>query len=99
MRILSFSLLEQPNVGDRFIVHKPKDVDEHPKWIQDMDMYDGAVIKIDRRSSYSNVWYANTVDFHDDNDDMYAVNASWLEKIDVLEDLEESTVDFLNIWK
>lgn len=33
-------------VGDEVIVHKPNNPDEYPTWVDDMDEYDGKVVKI-----------------------------------------------------
>jgi hypothetical protein len=33
-------------VGDEVIVHKPNNPDEYPTWVDDMDEYDGRVVKI-----------------------------------------------------
>lgn len=95
MRILGFEEHEQPDIGDVFIIHKPRDIYEHPRWISSMDKYDCTAIKVEHRSIYSNVWYAENIDCKEGSED-WAVNAKWLEKVNY-EDLEESTVDFSNI--
>lgn len=94
MRILGFKEHEQPDIGDVFIIHKPRNIHEHPRWISLMDKYDCTEIKVKYRSIYSNVWYAENIDCKEAED--WALNAKWLEKVNY-EDLEESTTDFLNI--
>ena len=62
MRVLGFEEHEQPDIGDIFIIHKPRNIHEYPRWINLMDKYDCTAIKIERRSIYSNVWYAENID-------------------------------------
>lgn len=44
------------HIGDYVVVHKPEDVDEHPRWTRDMEDCDGAVANIrDIRESFGEI--------------------------------------------
>lgn len=36
----------KPNIGEKFIIHKPDNKNQRPTWTGSMDMYDGTVIEI-----------------------------------------------------
>lgn len=36
----------KPNIGEKFIIHKPDNTHQRPTWSTSMDMYDGTVIEI-----------------------------------------------------
>ena len=36
----------EPNIGEKFIIHKPDNTGHRPTWLDSMDMYDGTVIEI-----------------------------------------------------
>lgn len=36
----------KPNIGEKFIIHKPVNTNQRPTWTGSMDMYDGTVIEI-----------------------------------------------------
>lgn len=35
----------KPNIGEKFIIHKPDNTNQRPAWHTSMDMYDGTVIE------------------------------------------------------
>lgn len=35
----------KPNIGEKFIIHKPDNTHQRPTWLTSMDMYDGTVIE------------------------------------------------------
>lgn len=92
----------RPEIGERYVIHKPADIYESPSWISYMDIYDGYTIEIinrcddDRNKIDRCKWVAEPVDY--DYDDInYYFSINWLEKIDNSSDLDESTVNFFDI--
>ena len=92
----------RPEIGERYVIHKPADIYESPSWIDYMDEYDGYTIEIinrcddDRNKIDRCKWIAEPVDY--DYDDInYYFSINWLEKIDNSSDLDESTVNFFDI--
>lgn len=93
---------KRPEIGERYVIHKPADVYESPSWIDYMDKFNGYTIEIidrcgdDRNKIDKYNWIAEPV-YHEYNDINYYFNISWLEKIDNFSDLDESTVNFFDI--
>lgn len=94
--------LQIPEIGERYIIHKPDDIYESPVWVSSMDMFDGRTIQIidtftDQRGHYKYKygWEADFTDIHYEGNTFY-FNINWLEKIDNLVDLDESTVNFFD---
>lgn len=97
------SLKIQPDIGERYIIHKPDDLRESPTWVSPMDMFDGRTIQIidtfvDPRGhlTYKYGWEADLTDIHYEGHTFY-FHINWLEKIDNFSDLDESTVNFFDI--
>lgn len=96
----------EPNIGDRFIIHKPENVFQRPGWGSSMDLYDNAVIRItgldkDQYISGNMCWCA-TVEFSEFignihilnrmNSNSYMFNYRWLEPISesCFDDIDDS---------
>lgn len=92
---------KRPEIGERYIIHKPYDIFESPSWIDYMDKFDGITIEIigrcgdDRNIVDGYEWIADPV-YYKYNDIDYYFNINWLEKIDNFSDLDESTVNFFD---
>lgn len=96
----------KPNIGARFIIHKPEDIDQRPGWNHGMDVYDNAVIRITNMDRdpciiYKMCWCAKVEysEFGGDaemlnylNSNGYMFNYRWLEPIDEIcfDDIDDS---------
>ena len=96
----------EPNIGDRFIIHKPENVFQRPGWGSSMDLYDNAVIRItgldkDPYISGGMCWCAtvesgkffigNIRILNSMNSSGYMFNYRWLEPVDeVNDDIDDS---------
>lgn len=85
--------------GDMYIIHKPKNTNETPTWINMMDEFDGMTIELVHLNGETKeriYWMARPID---DNcrDTSCLFNMNWLELIGRKEELESSYVDFFDI--
>lgn len=76
-----FEKVEKPelnsiNPGDWVIIHKPKDLNEWPSWIDTMDQYDGTVQKV----SEININDEGSIFTISDPDGRCSFNTKWAEK-------------------
>lgn len=92
----------RPEIGDRYILHKPENTSETPNWVDGMDKYDGDILlitdeykdgrhPIDRKSWDSIV--ERTVDMRG-----YLVNLKWLEKVNEYEELSDFKFEIADLF-
>lgn len=96
----------EPNIGDRFIIHKPENVHQRPGWGHAMDIYDNAVIRItgwyEDPSIIGKKCWSATVEYSKFSGNIkilknmnlsgYMFNYRWLEQIDEIcsDDIDDS---------
>lgn len=60
-------------VGDKFVPHRPKDTNEFPRWVDDMDEFDGKVLTVSFVNDLNNICT---------NETCFTFSPDWCEKVD-----------------
>ena len=92
----------RPEIGDRYILHKPENTNEMPNWVHGMDQYDGDIIlitdecgdpgnRIDKKS-----WDAIVERTAERRG--YLLNLKWLEKIEDYGELSDVELEITDLF-
>lgn len=92
----------RPEIGDRYILHKPKNTSEAPNWVMGMDKYDGDILLItdeykDSGNPIDKKSWDSIVERTGERRG-YLVNLKWLEKVNEYEELSDVRFEITDLF-
>ena len=93
----------RPEIGDRYILHKPENTSETPNWVWGMDQYDGDILLItdeynkDDRNPIDRKSWDSIVERTGERRG-YLVNLKWLEKVNEYEELSDVRFEIADLF-